>query len=165
MKSTDPNVQTIAIDYDGRNNLIAGTAEDRRTLAVRILQGLDAAGKTVIITDPYLFHDSDRNYERDLKDILKSLGALQIIYCAAQVQSAALFQHVRAELQAQGCSLIHNNALTDCHDRFWYCVESDKAAVFGTSLNGLCKKICRVDMLKPEEAAALRQELRAKGIL
>lgn len=165
MKSTDPNIQTIAIDYDGSNNLIAGTAEDRKTLAVRVLQGLDSAGKTVILTDPYLFSNYDQGYERDLKDILKSLRAAQIVYCAASVQNNALFLSVRTELQTHGCSLIHKNTLTDCHDRFWYCVQSDKAAVFGNSLNGLCKRICRVDMLKPEEVAELRREFGSRGVL
>ena len=167
MRSDNPNIKTIRVNYDATNNLIVGTSSDRKTIAENALKNLDASGKVVIITDPYLFNTNakDPGYETDLMDLLKGLGASQINYCAGRIQDMSLFQRIVTELQKQSCQLTHDPTLTDCHDRFWYCPESNKAVVFGTSLNGLCRRICRVDMLKTEETNELKKELADRGIL
>ena len=122
----------------------------------------------MFITDPYLFHGVDTSYEENLKDLLANLNAAKIIYCAnppSKYFDPQLFQNVATHLKGKGCVLTHNNALGDCHDRFWYCPETQKAVVFGTSLNGLCKSICRVDELKPDEVTVLAAELQSRGII
>lgn len=167
MKSTDSGIKHFTISENSINNFIAGTTSDRKTVAMNELGKLDSENKTVYITDPYLFCGSahDPDYERDLALILKHLKAAKIVYCASSIQDQQLFQNICNDLAKQNCQLIHDSKLTDCHDRFWYCSDTNKAVVFGTSFNGLCKKICRVDLLKEEETDELNKELKIRGIV
>ena len=166
MKLNDNSIKTMEILYNGTNNFIVGTPGVRKTIAIDALKYLDAGNKTVIVTDPYLFTKSDTDYESDLTDILKSLAASKILFCTNNNKNdQSFFQRVQSALIGHQCKLILNQALTDCHDRFWYCTESDKAVVFGTSLNGLCKRICRVDALSDAETNELKKELQTRGII
>ena len=171
MKVDSPYVEKLDVNYDSSMNLIVNnsTPGNRKAVAGNQLQALNAAQKRVIITDPYLFPlGADANYEDDLKDLLANLNAAEIIYCAKSTGrnfDTQLFQRAAAHLHGKGCMLTHNITLSDCHDRFWYCPETQKAVVFGTSLNGLCKRICRVDELKPNEVTDLATELQSRGIV
>lgn len=166
MKADNPNIGEFSIKYEGSNNFICGTSGDRKSIAKQNLQYLDSEKHKVIITDPYLFSShSDAIYEQELLEILKSLKASEIVFCAGQTINDSLFNCIRIHLQTEGCVLTHEKSLTDCHDRFWFCVETGKAVVFGTSLNGLCKRICRIDTLTNEEVNELKRELKNRGIL
>lgn len=171
MKVDSPYVEKLDVNYDASMNLIvnSSTPGNWKAIAGNQLQALDAAQKRVFITDPYLFPKrADASYEDDLKDLLANLNAAEIIFCAnptSNIFDPQLFQSVATHLQGKGCVLTHNNTLSDCHDRFWYCPETQKAVVFGTSLNGLCKRICRVDELKPDEVTDLAAELQSRRIV
>ncbi len=164
MKYIDKSTQAFPVKFNLDNPFICGTTDTLKTVAMRELAKLTAEGKTVYITDPYLFKtNNDQAYASDLQDILLSLKANRIIYCARMIHDPALFHSVETALASQGCTLTHNSLLTDCHDRFWLCPESNSAVIFGTSLNGLCKKICRVDTLSEEEVSELKKVLTGAG--
>ena len=165
MKADDPNAKEFPVEANWNNTYIAGTSDRRKDVAAREREKLDAKEKTVIITDPYLFKQSDAQYDSDLKDILCGLNAKEIKYCAQTVWDQNLFNDAQSLLAQRNCVLTHDPGLRDCHDRFWLCVESQKAAVFGTSLNGLCKRICRVDSLTDAEVTELMKELQARGMI
>lgn len=166
MKADNPNIEEFSIKYEGSNNFICGTNGDRKSIAKQNLQHLDSEKHKVIVTDPYLFAShSDTIYEQELLEILKSLKASEIVFCAGQTKNDSLFNRVRTELQSDGCVLTHEKSLVDCHDRFWLCVETGKGVFFGTSLNGLCKRICRIDTLTDEEVNELKKEFTSRGIL
>lgn len=165
MRIDNPNIMAMETNYDGTNNFICGAGGDMKTTAITQLKKLEAKGKTVIITDPYLFKiGTDQSYGNDLKDILLSLEAKMIIWCSGKSETT-LYNNIDTVLSANGCTLVHNRTLNDCHDRFWYCVENNKAVVFGTSLNGLCRKICLVDELTSQDANELKSELTNRNVI
>ena len=158
MKSNDIGFETFEADFYAQNTFICGSSSTLRSEATAQLSKLNAAGNTVLVTDPYLFPSSlDSTYQADLEAILKGLNASKIIYCAKSKRNATLYQQVQTALQAVGTTLVFSNQLDDCHDRFWYCLETEKCVVFGTSLNGIGRKICRIDMLTAEETAELKK--------
>lgn len=166
MKANNPNIEEFSIQYDASNNFICGTNGNRKTIAIDRLKHLGAENNKVLVTDPYLFvSNSDTAYEQELLEILKSIKASKILYCAKSTRNSSLFNYMKTKLAEEGCQLIHDQSLDDCHDRFWLCVETEKAVVFGTSLNGLCKRICRIDTLTAEEVSELKREFTNRGIL
>lgn len=166
MKANDPNITAFHVEFNTDNAFICGTNGTLRTVAINQLQKLDARDCRVIVTDPYLIpRQADAAYVSDIIDILKSLHAKSIVLCSGRIYDMSLFQSIQTALQAEGCRFIHNSALSDCHDRFWFCVEKNKAVVFGTSMNGLCRKICRIDELRNDEVMELKHELQMRGII
>ncbi len=166
MKKNDKRIEKFEVAFNAENTLICGTSETLKAVASRELKKLNAKGHIVYITDPYLFPaNCDENYKKDLKELLKELEASKIIYCAGNIQNQTLYTEVENALRAQNVALVAEGRLTDCHDRFWLCLETDKCIVFGTSLNGIGRKICRIDELRTEEVEALKDELRTRGIL
>lgn len=166
MKANNPNIRELSIHYDASNNFICGANGSRKMVAIDGLKHLEAEKKSVLVTDPYLFPKcSDTIYEQELLEILKSLKASEIRYCADNIGNSSMYNTIQTQLSKEGCRLVHNQFLDDCHDRFWLCVETEKAVVFGTSLNGLCKQICRVDTLSDEEVGVLINEFKSRNIL
>lgn len=164
MKTTDKNITPYNMTFNTEYPFICGTTETMKDVAKGELSKLDAEGKIVLITDPYLFNDSDTDYIADLKDILLSLKATKIRFIANSVKNNTTFQEVQQDLQTNGCVMSFESIASPIHDRFWLCSETDKCVIFGTSLNGLCKRICRIDTLKTEEIAELKRELKNIGI-
>ncbi|WP_160688601.1 hypothetical protein [Clostridium sp. C2-6-12] len=117
------------------------------------LTALNAKNKTVIITDNYLFTSQrDLAYVRDLKVVLKFLGATKINhYGMRSTFNSILFNDVKEDLQRVGTVLEHYD-LEDFHDRFWITKETYDGLVFGTSLNGIGKKLCYIDAISNEDA-------------
>ena len=166
MKVTDIGFERFEEDFYAQNTFICGSSATLLNEASTQLSKLNAATKTVLITDPYLFPSSpDSTYQSDLISILKGLNAAKITYCAKSKCNAAFYQQVQTALQAAGTILDYTSQLDDCHDRFWYCPETEKCVVFGTSLNGIGRKICRIDMLTAEETAELKQYFVNAGII
>jgi hypothetical protein len=166
VKADNPNIEEFSIKYDGSNNFICGTTDDRKTVAIQKLQYLKAERHKVLVTDSYLFaSNGDITYEQELLEILKSLKASEIVFCVKQIKNESLFNSIKINLMAEGCQLNHDTSLVDCHDRFWLCLETEKAVTFGTSLNGLCKRICRIDTLTEGEVNELKKEFRSRGVL
>ena len=166
MKITDIGFERFEEDFYAQNTFICGSSATLLNEASTQLSKLNAAGNTVLITDPYLFPSSpDSTYQSDLITILKGLNAARITYCAKSKRNAAFYQQVQTALRTVGTVLDHTSQLDDCHDRFWYCPETEKCVVFGTSLNGIGRKICRIDMLTTEEISELKQYFVNAGII
>ena len=167
MKTTDIGFESFPDQFCVQNTFIIGSTATLLNEASTQLSKLNADGNTVLVTDPYLFQNDPHNgaYQSELITLLSSLNAAKIIYCAHQKSSASFFQQVQTALQAKGIVLAFDNRLVGCHDRFWYCPETEKCVVFGTSLNGIGKKICRIDMLTDAETKELKQSFSSAGIL
>ena len=166
MKAMDVGFERFEENFYAQNTFICGSTATLLNEASTQLAKLSAAGNTVLVTDPYLFPSSpDSVYQRDLISILKGLNAAKITYCAKTKRNAGFYQQVELALQASGTVLDFSNQLDDCHDRFWYCPETEKCVVFGTSLNGIGRKISRIDMLTAEETAELKRYFVNSGII
>lgn len=166
MNENDIGFERFEEELHAENTFICGSSATLRTEAAAELSKLSADGKTVLVTDPYLFPNSpDGAYSADLEALLKGLGAAKIVYCAKTTRNDAFYRRMQAALGAAGTVLDFTNRLSDCHDRFWYCPETEKCLVFGTSLNGIGRKICRIDMLTPEETAELKRYFVRAGII
>ena len=108
------------------------------------------------MTDPYLFPyirnpSEEQTYKTELVNLLVSLHAKKVIFCSKEKKNTVMFQSIETELQNKGIILGFDQRLEECHDRFWYCPETQKGVMFGTSLNGIGKKICRIDELSDLE--------------
>lgn len=157
-------------NFDGvfyvENTFICGSSATISTEASAQLSLLNSIGNTVIITDPYLFPTSfESTYVSDLIRLLSDLKASKIIYCASKIQNNSLYKQVENALNTVGTVLEFSDKLKDFHDRFWYCPETNKSVVFGTSLNGIGRKICRIDMLTAEETVELKKYFVNEGII
>lgn len=140
--------------------LIPDNYTDYEAYIVTYLNNLTPANNTLIITDPYLFpKNSDSNYERMIQNILEASHSRKIItYIPKAKLNIELFSSVCRYLNTIGIELEHRDR-EDIHDRFWICVENVKGFIMGTSLNGIGKKICRVDNLIEEEVEIVVAEV------
>lgn len=87
------------------------------------------------------------------------------LYFVQKKKNMVMFQSIETELQNKGIILGFDQRLEECHDRFWYCPETQKGVMFGTSLNGIGKKICRIDELSDLEVKELKKYFVTAGIL
>ncbi|MBQ3002588.1 MAG: hypothetical protein IJD82_02535 [Clostridia bacterium] len=170
MRLTDPQSEPYPITFQTTHTFISAPGDSLPTVASRFLADLQAGGHTVYVTDPYLFPrfsdpSQEPQYETDVKAVLEGIGASKIVFCAPEKKNATLYSNVESYLDSKGIALVFDQRLTDCHDRFWYCPETEKCVSFGTSLNGIGKKICRIDMLAQDEVAAIKQRLQAVGVM
>lgn len=119
---------------------------------IRTLEGLYARGNTVLVTDNFLFKpEHDNQYEIDLKAILKSLFAKEIIhYGESSKINQKMFDNVKEHLKKYGTTLIHKD-IRDIHDRFWITKETNRGLVIGTSLNGIGKKLFYYNKIEDED--------------
>lgn len=166
MKTTDNRIEKFKDIFYADNTFICGSSATILNEAASQLRNLNASGKRVLITDPYLFPTNPHStYQSEIVTLLKGLGATQVIYCAKSKRNDAFFQQVSSILQADGITLDFSDKLDECHDRFWYCPETEKCVVFGTSLNGIGRKISRIDMLSNDEVSVLKSYFTNAGIL
>lgn len=168
MKTTSTDIKRFSYDFNTDNPLIVDTNMEGVTVATQELAKLDADGKSVIITDPYLFHISSdlSEYEAELTTVLSSLNCKEIKFCVKTINNAdtILFESVKSTLRSTGCTINHFAIDENFHDRFWYCPETKKCIVFGTSLNGLGKRVSMVTTLDNDDIEALHNVLIAKGL-
>jgi hypothetical protein len=117
------------------------------------LGGLYSKGKTVIITDNYLFpKDYDNEYKTDLQATLKFLEADEIIHFGMKKTfNYQFFSDIKLYLNNYGTKLSHKH-IRDFHDRFWIVKDTFDGLVFGTSLNGIGRKLCYYDAISREDA-------------
>lgn len=115
---------------------------DIASFMINTLGGLSARGNTVVVTDDYLFKPkNDNQYEINLKAILKSLSAKEVIhYGEGSKINQQLFNNVKKFLKKNGTTLTHKD-ISDFHDRFWIIKETNRGVLIGTSLNGVGKKL------------------------
>lgn len=113
--------------------------------------------KTLIITDPYFFpRRYDEEYVEKVITILSYTSAKKIIFFMPNNFNRDLFDNIKSQLSNIDIEIREFN---DCHDRFWICQENNTGFVMGTSLNGIGRKICRIDKLHSEECSLLLSEL------
>lgn len=166
MRAAGIGFEQFEEDFYAQNTFICGSTATLRSEAAAQLSHLNAGGNTVLVTDPYLFPSAaDSTYQADLIALLKGLNATKITYCAKSKRNETFFQQAQTILQSVGTVLEFTCKMEDCHDRFWYCPETEKCVVFGTSLNGIGRKICRIDMLTSDETVELKQYFIRAGII
>ena len=170
MKTTDICIEEIHIGFTGENTFICGKGETLQSIALAELSKLKAENNTILVTDPYLFPyirnpSEEQTYKTELVNLLVSLHAKKVIFCSKEKKNTVMFQSIETELQNKGIILGFDQRLEECHDRFWYCPETQKGVMFGTSLNGIGKKICRIDELSDLEVKELKKYFVTAGIL
>ena len=170
MKTTDICIEEFPIGFTGENTFICGKGETLQSIALAELSKLKAENNTILVTDPYLFPyirnpSEEQTYKTELVNLLVSLHAKKVIFCSKEKKNTVMFQSIETELQNKGIILGFDQRLEECHDRFWYCPETQKGVMFGTSLNGIGKKICRIDELSDLEVKELKKYFVTAGIL
>lgn len=166
MKTNSPVLKKFSEEFFAQNTFISGSTDTLLTVAPVELAKLDAESKTILVTDPYLFPPRPyAGYKDDLVTILRSTKAKAIVFCAQEKKNDTLFQEVHDELQNHSIALTFDTSLEECHDRFWYCPETEKCVIFGTSMNGIGQKICRIDMLRDDEVVELKKYFTDAGII
>lgn len=166
MKADSPNLKKFPQEFNAQNTFISGNTDVLLNIAPAELAKLNAENKTLLVTDPYLFPPKPyQAYKGELLTILRSTKAKTIVFCAKSKINNTLFQEVYNDLQKQGVQLTFDTRLEECHDRFWYCPETEKCVIFGTSMNGIGRKICRIDMLRDDEVVELKKYFTDAGII
>lgn len=122
----------------------------------KYINGLNAQGKTLILTDPYLFSTSEPDYVNELEGYLQRSGAVKIMCIMPLRCNNSVYSDIQVRLSHVKFEFHEYNK---CHDRFWLCPENKTGFCMGTSLNGLGRKICRIDMLEGTEVETLIQEI------
>lgn len=136
--------------------IIPNTAEDYEARVMRYINELHSQGKTLILTDPYLFMSRESDYINELDRLLRGSGAGKIVCFMPQRCQNATYTDITSRLSSIKFEF---HEYDDCHDRFWLCPEEKTGFCMGTSLNGLGRKICRIDMLELVEVEVLLKEL------
>ena len=164
MKSTDRPEPFGANFYD-ENALICNIGAELREVLVPELAKLDAAGKTVVITDSYLFSSyGEETYRRDVIGLLCGMHASAVIVAAgSDPQDTEMENRLWEALREQRCTYVRRRGRI--HDRYWLCPESGKALQVGTSLNGVGRKVFGIQLLPEEDVQTLIDILRTQEIL
>ena len=148
----------------GTETLIVRVGEDAKPKVLAATAQLDAEGKTVIITDSYLFEScGDASYQNTILDILLALKAKRIIYTSYRGEGErAVREPVIAALRAQGCIVEYKAA--EIHDRYWFCIETNKA-ISMNSYNGIGKRTSSINILDDQDKADLKSDFIAQGVI
>lgn len=144
MKSDDLNVVKNTIDFNTDNTFLTDGSKDFLTVLDPEFRKLDSEGKTVIITDPYLFKApaNQPDYTNNLKTLLRNLKAHKLIWSGIVTPANSIcYADVIADLNTIGCSLTVQTVTRPFHGRQWICAESKKGITVDTSLNGFQSKI------------------------
>lgn len=105
----------------------------------------------LIIIDPYLFCKPQNGYEKMLTDILSRCGFEKIIVITQQKHmDIALYENIKNTLQKD----IRVYYSDEFHDRYWIANQKDGFSV-GTSLNGLGKKYCSIQIMDREDVGEI----------
>lgn len=136
--------------------VIPNSISDMEALIYTYIDNLDSMGKTIILTDPYLYSSTDNDYVNRLTGILKRTAAKEIKSFMPLARKNEVYRDLQSKLVDTTFTFIKYD---NCHDRFWLCPETKKGFCMGTSLNGLGKKVFRIDMLNEGEVQILLDEL------
>lgn len=149
------------IEFTGKHTFIADPSEKPEDVIERF-PDIDSTGKTVVVTDPYLFQLQDEAYKHNVIKALKKLKASKIIYCHNNNPNRKMWQDVQTALN--GCTLEYKK-LDLYHDRHWFCVETKKGFYTGSSLSGIGKKYCTVDLLSEQTGNDFYKILTGQGVI
>lgn len=146
--------------YITEDVLVPSNTTDFEAYIIAYVGKICMSDSTLIITDPYLFpKSSDSDYENEIKNILLNSHAKKIIaYIPQKKLNSSLFNNVVTYLRANKIELQYKDK-DNFHDRFWICKENRKGFVMGTSLNGIGRKISRIDLLAEDEVNIVLSEL------
>ncbi len=125
---------------------------------------LDSKGKTVVITDSYLFDPAgDSTYSDFVRDVLLALNAKKIIYTSyAGKGYRAIRNAVIPVVQAQGCTIEYRPA--EIHHRYWFCIESNKA-IDMPPINSIGKRSASITFVDDIDKKDLKADLIAQGVI
>ncbi|EJT6663994.1 hypothetical protein C4D51_09360 [Clostridium perfringens] len=140
--------------------LVKDSTIDCEKKIMEYVSEMNLKDKKLIITDPYIFpKNKDKNYEQLIKNILLRSKAKEIVVNIPNSKiDKDLFDSIKSYLDDNNINLILKNK-ENFHDRFWVCSDNKKGFVMGTSLNGIGRKICRIDNLNEEEVNVVLDEL------
>ncbi len=125
---------------------IESNSEVLKEKVLSYLKDIDSKGKTLYITDPYLFQITGKFQEM----LIELLEKAEIKKVVAYTERTGLFNDINNKLNSINIELefIQTDKI---HDRFWICPESTKGFVVGTSLNTIGKRIALIDYLQQED--------------
>lgn len=148
----------------GTEPLYIAANTDARPYIFDAVKGLEAEGKTVVITDSYLFTpNNDTTYSDFVRDVLLTMKAKNIIWAAYRnAEDPAVCSTVVAALQAQGCTFEAKTA--EIHDRYWFCLESNKAIAMN-SINSIGKRSSSITFVDEIDKKDLKADLIAQGVI
>ncbi len=165
MKSNDPAIQHQHLNLTNENTFIVNVGSDFRTVISAHIPLLQATGKTVIITDPYLFPtNGDDAYFQELTQLLKDLQCTRIIY-VNRPKKPDKFSQMVTDLSAAGIVLDNICTTTSIHDRYWICLESQKGFITGTSPNGMSGKLSHINELPADDVKTLIDLYKAESVI
>ena len=166
MKSTNPNQSPFPMSFSGDNTLFVPKGGSMLSAVSSIIGVLNSNGKTIVITDSYLFksNNTNANYTSELVQILTSLKAKKIVFVSDQGWGdTAIRSTVENALSSNGCSFeYHSNKYI--HDRWWICVE-EKVGIDMNSLNGIGNRACTLLQLPQVDVDDILKDLAQKGVL
>lgn len=164
MKSTNKNTSAFPMSFTGNNTLIAKKGADMKTMVTEELKKLGADGKTVVITDSYIFESNgDAAYKQTLCDILRKLKAKKIIFASYRGKGEkAVRNYVEKALDADGCNVEFKK--DEIHDRYWICLENGNALLMN-SLDGIGKRTSTILQLASDDVQDLISELRSQSVI
>lgn len=113
--------------------------------------------KKLLIIDPYFYADDKPTTLSTLRSLVlplsESLEEICIIHDASHVKGADGVRKLIREVVA-GVRLSEITS-KKFHDRFWLSPDNKRGVIFGTSLNGIGKKISLVDRLRESDVKEL----------
>lgn len=113
--------------------------------------------KKLLVIDPYFYADSKPSTLKVLRSLMlpfaETLEELCIIHDGSHVKGAIEFRKIICDV-IPGIKIVEISS-REFHDRFWLNPENQSGVVFGTSLNGVGKKISLVDRLHKSDVADL----------
>lgn len=148
----------------GTETLYVPAGENGRPYVFDALGELDSKGKTVVITDSYLFTPAnDTTYADFVRDVLLTLEARKIIWASYRnKENPAVRSAVVTALQAQGCAFECKTA--EIHDRYWFCPESNKAIAM-PSINSIGNRSSSITIVDDIDKNDLKADLIAQGVI
>ena len=164
MKSTEVQEQYTEL-FRADNPLIVDPLTDNvREELKEYMKKLDAKGKTVVTTDPYLLCTDTPDYNQLVKDLFVILQAKEVILATKRNVKANTEAALNQVLQSLQCAYTRKTPTRE-HDRFWICLESGKGFTIGVSINGVEKNYYRISELESEEVQKLKQILVRENVL
>lgn len=124
--------------------------DDVMNLITGHLTKLDGCDRLVII-DPYFYSNSDSDTLGILKTLMTTVSSkLQNIYIITDGKHKRSRNQILSCLNGMNIN-IHEMVNDELHDRFWIDPDSYRGVVFGTSLNGIGKKMALIDFLRADD--------------
>lgn len=124
------------------------TEEERSDKLLEYIKKIEGIENEIIIVDPYFFpKNCDDEYENF---IIKTIQKAKLKMLTIVVDKRNVNDSLREKIiEDAGCA-VEIKYSEEFHDRFWISRNSFKCFVVGTSLNGIGKKICIIELLTDE---------------